>query len=183
MSAVGRTFTKLRNQVIALADLFNQLETSKAPVALVDVVDQHGTVIEDLLSAIADVKATLEALPAPVQPTGPEVACFTYRSGDQSFQHVPDSLQVERLDSGRYRVTNLVPGQSYLEAPPRFVALGNECNDLALCTVLVWTPNMTPDSFEVWFVYNGGRYDGNYGGLAPYDFLTFLLYPRSAVQA
>lgn len=181
MSAVGRTFTKLRQQVQAVEDLCAQLDRSKAPVTLVDIVSDHSVVIQDVLTAVSSIQATLDEAVTP--PDVPEVACFTYRSGDQTFQHVPEFLQVQRLEPGRYRITNLSPGESYLTSPPRFVALGNECNDGALCYAVVWTPNMTPDSFEVWFMYNGSRYDGNYGGSAPYDFLTFLLYPRSAILA
>lgn len=123
------------------------------------------------------------ASPQVIPALNQDVACFTYSSGSQTFHHVPEFLHVERLDVGRYKVTNLLPGQSYLQSPPRFVALGNECNDGALCTVVVWTPSLTPDSFEVWFMYNGSRYDGNYGGTAPNDFISFLLFPRSAVLA
>lgn len=183
MSAVGRTFTNLRNQVAALEDICACLDGGKAPIGLVDVVEQHRLVVSDVVSSVEAVKLALEELAAAAPATVSEPACFTYRSGNQTFQHVPADLKVEKLDAGRYRITNLVAGQSYLEAPPRFVALGNECNDGAFCTVVVWTPSMTADSFEVWFMYNGSRYDGNYGGSAPLDFITFLLYPRLAVTA
>lgn len=181
MSAVGRTFTKLRNQVIALGDICDRLESTKAPVSLVDVVDEHQATIEDLLLAVAEVRATLDSDTGTDQKQ--EAACFTFRSGDLTFHHVPSFLNVERLDTGRFRVTNLVPGESYLTLPPRMIVVGNDCNDGALCTAIVWTPSMTRDSFEVRFMYNGGLYDGNYGGSAPLDFLTFLLYPRPATLA
>lgn len=183
MSAVGRTFTKLRNQVAALDQLCARLDAGKAPVGLVDVVEQHRLVVEDVIASVGAVQLALQDLATAAPVSTEEPACFTYRSGDQTFQHVPADLRVERLDAGRYRITNLVAGQSYLEAPPRFVALGNECNDRAFSTAIVWTPSMTADSFEVWFMYNGSRYDGNYGGSAPLDFITFLLYPRLAATA
>lgn len=106
------------------------------------------------------------------------LACFTFISKTLSFDGVPAGYQAERLDVGRYRITCLTAGISYLERPPKVLTQGFECNDGAYCSITVWTPSTTADSFEIRFTYGGNYYDGNAGGGSPNDFISILIAPR-----
>lgn len=179
MSAVGRTFSALRQRVQAVELKCASLEADKAPASVVPSVTAQGEELAHLQAELEALRLAMADIAVPEIPPGPAV--FTFRSGDLTFHGVPANISVSRINTGRYLVTNLEPGMSYLVEPPRFLALGNECNDGALCLVVVWAPTMTADSFEIRFMYNGGLYDGNYGGSSPNDFLTFALYPRSTL--